>query len=444
MSITFDTSVPQFVALLTNCGVNVSEANGAVVRDIRGRLSFISSTELADTLVARVGNSVTKELAPYISPIGPIADKSAPGADRVLREKEFVLRDVTLEHHEQPLAIKLIDRRAVGVDWLHVPESLTASPPRLVFASLKGGVGRSTALSVLAAELAERGHSLLVLDLDLEAPGVGSMLIESTATPRFGALDFFVEDALRSPGGLFLDDCVAASWLGGGRGRVDVVPSIGTVSLDNPKDVLSKLARAYVEGEDKDGNSTTFLNRLQEFISRLSSRRRYDAILVDARAGLHETTASSMLGLGADVLLFGVDQPQTLLGYKILLSHLSQLPVVDSQNDWRYRFRMVQAKVDSEAAIAEYRTRAFDVFDSVFYDRANMHDADILGEGFRFSIDDQDGPHFAIPVYEDERYRLFDPVRNRSQLTKDVYSKGFSSLIQFCVDRLQLNEEVVS
>ena len=124
------------------------------------------------------------------------------------------------------------------------------------------------------------------------------MLIENSATPKFGSIDFFVEDSLHELDDTFLQDCIGASWLGAGRGRIDVVPAFGAMSLTNPREVLGKLARAYVDDEDKNGEPRTFLKRTQTLVTRLSTLRRYDAILVDTRAGLHETTAAAILGLG--------------------------------------------------------------------------------------------------------------------------------------------------
>lgn len=437
---TFDDSLARFAEALAGARMDISADSGVIVRDMRGRLSFVASGELAPDVVSSVRSSIPEDLLPFVSPLGPVADSTFPGAQRALGEADPIRRMITLTHQEHPVSIKLLDRRVVGEDWLHVPEGVTGPPPRLVFASLKGGVGRSTALCVLAAELAERGHAILVLDLDLEAPGIGSMLIEPAATPRFGSIDFFVENTLHVPDDGFLLDCLGASWLGGGRGRVDVVPSIGAASIENPRDVLSKLARAYLESEGQDGKPCTFLGNAQALVSRLSKLRRYDAILIDARSGLHESTAAAILGLGADVLLFGLNQPQTLLGYKILLAHLSQLPVRDSSHDWRYRLRMAQAKAENDTAVSEYRARTFDLFDAELYEAHSAQVIDALADNFRFGIDDQDAPHFAIPIYEDERYRIFDPVQHRAQLTAGLYSKGFGSFIDFCLERLQLDE----
>src|SRR5690606_11833904 len=74
--------------------------------------------------------------------------------------------------------VRLIERRIVGQDWLQPPrEPLEGAPPVVVFASHKGGVGRSTALAVAAAAFSESGLNVLVIDLDLEAPGLGDMLL---------------------------------------------------------------------------------------------------------------------------------------------------------------------------------------------------------------------------------------------------------------------------
>jgi hypothetical protein len=442
MVIGFDESLAGFVRALGQAGVDSSEAGGTVIRDSRGRLSFVSNTRLVKTVIDNVSAAITKDLKPYISPIGPIADADSPGARRVLEDSSALTVDLKANNGTE-LRVKLLDRRAVGTDWLHVPVEPAAKPPRLVFASLKGGVGRSTALSVLAAELSEQGRTILVIDLDMEAPGIGSMLIEQDALPRFGTIDFFVENALKEIDDSFLLDCVGSSWLGGGRGRIDVVPSIGAISLEHPGGVLAKLARAYLDAPTEELNQKTFLTGAQTFLARLTSLNKYDAVLIDARAGLHETTAAPILGLGADVLLFGVNQIQTIIGFKVLLAQLAQFPRPQLEDDWRYRLRMIQAKaLPDESSLLIYRSQMFDLFDAAFYQKETVKTGDLLAAGFRFSIDDKDAPHFPIPIFEDERYRLFDPVRDKSQLLKSFYDKGFGQFIEFAIERLQVNEVI--
>jgi cellulose biosynthesis protein BcsQ len=92
----------------------------------------------------------------------------------------------------------------------------------VVFASHKGGVGRSTALAVTAAALSREGYNLIVIDLDLEAPGLGEMLLKEL--PSYGTLDFFVEAGVQDIDDDFLDNLVVPSPLAD-RGLVHVARS---------------------------------------------------------------------------------------------------------------------------------------------------------------------------------------------------------------------------
>ena len=49
------------------------------------------------------------------------------------------------------------------------------SPVVVAFYSLRGGVGRSTALAYTAQLLARAGHTVLCVDMDLEAPGLAAL-----------------------------------------------------------------------------------------------------------------------------------------------------------------------------------------------------------------------------------------------------------------------------
>jgi hypothetical protein len=69
-------------------------------------------------------------------------------------------------------------------------EETKSRPPRVAFYSYKGGVGRSTALAVTARLLANEGFRVAVVDLDLEAPGLNSLLLTKPKTSPFGVVDY--------------------------------------------------------------------------------------------------------------------------------------------------------------------------------------------------------------------------------------------------------------
>ena len=60
------------------------------------------------------------------------------------------------------------------------------------FYSFKGGVGRTTTMMMSAIGIARRGKKVVMLDFDLEAPGISSFFPEE-ALSRYGILDFFLE-----------------------------------------------------------------------------------------------------------------------------------------------------------------------------------------------------------------------------------------------------------
>ena len=85
----------------------------------------------------------------------------------------------------------------LGRDW--IPRDSGGEKnnlPTIAFFGAKGGVGRSTALSVVARRLAEKGERVMVLDLDLESPGVSSLLLPLEARTRFGVVDWLVESGV--------------------------------------------------------------------------------------------------------------------------------------------------------------------------------------------------------------------------------------------------------
>jgi hypothetical protein len=151
---------------------------------------------------------------------------------------------------------------------------------------------------------------------------------------------------------------------------------------------------------------------------------------VDTRAGLNETLAAPILGLGADVLLFGVNQLQTFEGYRPLLAHLAE--VSERDRDFPLRLRMVQGKADPADLedMRQYRDRAHALFADTLYGPAESTADQFETENASwFNVDDPNGPHFPWIVVESEAYRRFDPQGLGSQLDSVAYKEPFGRLI---------------
>ena len=78
-----------------------------------------------------------------------------------------------------------------------IDKSITNRPLVVTFYSFKGGVGRSTALAFVANILATRGQRVVMMDFDVEAPGLSFMSSSgSSKITRYGVLDYLHQHSL--------------------------------------------------------------------------------------------------------------------------------------------------------------------------------------------------------------------------------------------------------
>lgn len=418
--------------------------HGHVLRDATGRLAFITPHSLEAEQTQKVTATLRDTLRPYVLESRVVLDPHSPGVSFILESTPALDRQVQLERGI--VRIKVMDRRVVGMDWLAGPQPgwRSPQPARFVFASLKGGVGRSTALAVAAVHLASKGSNVLVVDLDFEAPGIGNILLRDSEMPKFGALDFHVESGLRSEplGPEFFRELVAPSSLGDGRGLLEVVPVCGNTTSRHPENMLAKLSRAYLDVASESCSHQTFLTRTQRLVDELCTLRRYDVVLVDSRAGLNESTAAAILGLGAEVLLFGIDTPQTFSTARYLMAHLASFKRQPG-DDWLLRVKWIHAKASADAVQqAAFRDRAFDVCSETLYCQAPPADEESdLDAELEFTLNNPDAPHYAWPVLFDGGYLEFDPLAKSNLISAPVYQATFSALLSGIEERMSIDDE---
>lgn len=427
MAVRFDEALPLLVDVADAKGIALWEDGGIVLRDASGRLgvsfpSRQSSIELASSLRQALGAYALAE------PVLPVAmyeslKASNPQATAVVRRSG----DITW--------VNLVDRRIVGADWLIDLASPQTDPRRLVFGSLKGGVGRTTSLAVLAADLANHNYRVLCVDLDLEAPGLGSMLLrdnpEDDRRPKYGALDYLVEDSLGGVADDELFDFIVVSHFS--SGLIHVIPAVGRVTDEHPENMISKLSRGMIE-DVVAGERKSVASQIRAMIDHFIRQGEYDVVLIDARAGLSELTAGTWLALGAHkLLLFGTNQSQTFSGYRYVLAHLLSslgVPSLESDNDWRIRLSFVQSKAAGGInGRLKFRERLHELCASIVYD---AEDEPEVEWPFNFAFDEEgiDIPHNASYVNYDMNYDAFDPLSNESLLNEDLYQGSFGAFLK--------------
>lgn len=155
----------------------------------------------------------------------------------------------------------------------------------VTFYSYKGGVGRSLALVNVGHLLARRGRNVVLMDMDLEAPGLG--FTKATGGP----------DAWSGPG---VSDLVLG-WLEGQAGNlsdcvrsVDGVPG-GTVRVipsgSRPQELARRTASIVADPDSPKAFVFQMLKRMIE------EHLKPDVLLVDSRTGLADVAGVCTLEL---------------------------------------------------------------------------------------------------------------------------------------------------
>jgi hypothetical protein len=297
-----------------------------------------------------------------------------------------------------------------------------------VFFSIKGGVGRSTALAASAWALAQSGQRVLVLDLDLESPGLSSALLPEERRPTYGIADWLVEDLVDNGDAVF-EDLMATSTLSH-DGEIDVVPAHGR----DPGEYIAKLGRVWMPKMRSDGTREAWSQRLSRLIDALEARWQPDVILLDSRAGIDEVASSCVTDLGAKlVLLFAIDGEQTWPGYRILFRHWRQSGVV---RDIRERLQMVGAMIPETDAVEYFsglRERGYDLFAEELYDE--IPPGEVAGARWNFDASDEGAPHYPWAV---RWHRGFAALRSLHTRLESIDAREVEAVFGPLIENLAL------
>lgn len=386
---TFDQIIPQIDEALRPHAVSLTTIGELVInRDLNGRVRLllpesVRSDMAAMPIVHAIAEDLTKRLGKHAYP-----------ADRAVLFEED-LEAVCAGAPSFALAgytnVRIVDRLTTEVDWTSIsPESTRA--PRIVFFSIKGGVGRSTALAASSWALAQSGQRVLVLDLDLESPGLSSSLLPKERRPAYGITDWLVEDLVDNGKAVF-DDLIASSPLSH-DGEIYVVPAHGK----EPGEYVAKLGRVWMAKHSAETGTESWSKRLMRLISELEDRLAPDVILIDSRAGIDEVAASCIADLGAAlVLLFAIDGEQTWSGYRVLLQHWNRAGQAQAI---RERLQVVGAMIPDDEGRIEYfeglRERAWNTFAEELYDEIPAGES--TAERFSYDEADESAPHYPWPI----------------------------------------------
>ena len=157
-------------------------------RDLRGRAALVWDVASSKQMYANEQAALKSLCADIATQLG----KHALPADRmpILSEAPFVTEQMgaVVFTFGQKFPFTVVERMLTESSWSKRASEDCLSNKMVVFYSVKGGVGRSTALAVAAWHFAQLGKKVMVVDMDLESPGLSSSLLPKDYQPDYGIL----------------------------------------------------------------------------------------------------------------------------------------------------------------------------------------------------------------------------------------------------------------
>lgn len=416
--------------------IRFDEAIGAAVEVTRAALGEAEITVVRDAMglvTVVVPGGEPAQLDAAARALHDRLGAYSPGVQQVLLthadllDPDDILRsqDRVYLHEER---VHLVDRLLTNQDWLRRPVWEKPPLPLATGFSIKGGVGRTTALGVWAWHLARQGRNVVLIDLDLEAPGLAPLMLSQR--PALGLVDWLAEDLVGQSESLSWDDLLGdASIADGTEGRVRVLAADG----HRTRDYVAKLGRVLMPTVDDEGRFGSIADRLARLITRLHEEVGPDVVLLDARAGLHDLGAAAVTRLGAMTFCFARDEASSWEAWKHLFEHLQRASSVTyggPDDDLRWRLKMVGAQVgprerDHEAV----RQRCASLWES-------LYDVDQGGRPFAFPDHDESAPHHALLIHFGDLLRGMNLADPAERIAWETIEAAFGSFLKGATDLL--------
>lgn len=261
------------------------------------------------------------------------------------------------------------ERHIENTNWF-IKDTLKLKTPITSFYSFKGGVGRTTATILTALLLARQGKKVLLIDFDLEAPGLASVFAnqEDNAEKLLrvkGFVDFLIdyEANKREITKLSIDDYYFVRneqiLVGSNGGELIIVPAIATDS-NSAESYIDKLSKANI----KYGFGKEYIPDL--FIKTLETKINPDYILIDTRTGINDVGGLVFNRYAQNIFLIFFGNQQNMFGLESILPELKKL------NEKDVKFYLVNSPVpqnqtDAETEINYYVEKSYEIFSKHFY-----------------------------------------------------------------------------
>lgn len=278
----------------------------------------------------RHSRTISLRIGEAVYPVDVVQDIEASGTP--VGQSYPLWRDVTYLPSDEVAVVRAAPPFIQAME--NIPRAWETSPDLVSFHSFKGGVGRTTALMTYVAACMEESSSgpkkILVVDADLEAPGVSFwldeanrpmvsfvQLLEALHYPPAGVdatLDFFAQELRKT-----------SLNVGGLQRELFVLPA----ALD-----LSEIQDMPVAPEHLARNPGNPW-QLSDHLHALGARLGVDAVFIDLRAGLSELASPFLFDSRVDHFFVSTVAPQSVQGMAEVLRRLyafnRQLPAAQQE-----------------------------------------------------------------------------------------------------------------
>ncbi|MFO0553024.1 MAG: AAA family ATPase [Polyangiaceae bacterium] len=380
------------------------------MRDVRGKLRVACEKKTAPGAakldVNGLSTALGSNLGAWFAP--PIVDGDGSPAHKRIATQIFEMNKKAPQDWPQgwPADYQRADGTRdvkpawlVGLAVLNSKESWFAAgkppsdKPRVVaFYSFKGGVGRTTTLACVADRIAARPQRVLAIDLDLEAPGLGSLL---GAQAPIGVLDHLLSHLATGQVGDVDPEPVDA------REKFWVL-SAGRVEAT----YLEKLGRLDFLARDAHAPSSPTEQALRALIEAAAAKVNPDVVLLDCRAGLHDIGGLALHRLSHMDVLVARRGEQARAGMAIVLEAIRRMRPVEERD-----VRIVQTMVkppfeasETKPLVESWRTAMYDLAIKTIY---NDLTEDVP------ALEDQ-GAHFPLLIPEREEFQRVERLQQLS------------------------------
>lgn len=288
-------------------------------------------------------------------------------------ENTFIYDDLQINSEiiEGDSRIFFSERHIENTNWF-IRESFELKTPVTSFYSFKGGVGRTTATVLSALLLAREGKKVMLIDFDLEAPGLASIFANRSDNAEEllsvnGFVDFLIDYEFhkRDFSKINLDDYYfrknEQALVGSNGGELFIIPAIAT-SSKNSSSYINKLSKTNIRfGLGKDYAPDIFLKKMEE-------KLKPDHILIDTRTGINDVGGLVFNRYAQNIFLLFYGNQQNMFGLESILPELKKL------NDSGIKFYLVNSPVPADVQLAEEETgffveKSYEIFLNYYYDK---------------------------------------------------------------------------